>query len=153
MFPPGFLWAPLQRSVRVSGSGGGEGKPGLSPALGRALCARGCSGVPALGSAGAQVAAVCRPGLGLGERVGLSGHCGWGRVPVAGPSRLIWPLVSDWELAVCGMRGVPSELEASLFGVAAASTAIVARGHPMCRVVVGSGRLDEPVVERLWQVT
>ena len=72
---------------------------------------------------------------------------------MAGPSRLIWPLVSDWELAVGGMRGVPSELEASLFGVAAPSTAIVARGHPMCRIVVGSGRLDKPVVERLWQVT
>lgn len=72
---------------------------------------------------------------------------------MAGPSRLIGPLVSDWELALCGMRGVPSELETSLFGVPAPSTAIVARGHSVCRIVVGSGRLDKPVVERLWQVT
>lgn len=57
------------------------------------------------------------------------------------------------ELAVRGMRGVPSELEASLFGVPAPSIAIMARGHPVCRIVVGSGRLDKPVVERLWQVT
>lgn len=74
-------------------------------------------------------------------------------MPAAGPSRLIGPLVSDWELAVHGMRGVPSELGASLFGVPAPSIAIMARGHPMYRIVVGSGRLDKPVVERLWQVT
>lgn len=89
----------------------------------------------------------------MGRRDGLSGHCGWGRVLVAGSSRLIGPLVSDWELAVCGMRGVLSELGASLFGVPAPSTAIVAQGHPVCRIVVGSGCLDKPVVERLWQVT
>lgn len=49
--------------------------------------------------------------------------------------------LSNRELAVGAVMGIPFELGAFLFGVLAPWTAIVVRGSPTCRTV-GSGRLE-----------
>ena len=78
------------------------------------------------------------------------GVCCWER-PAADPSRLAGPFVLDWELALGGVVGAPCALGAFLFGVPAPSTAVVAQGSPVCKVVVGSGRLGKLVVGHLPQ--
>lgn len=122
MLPPGFIRAPLQRSVRVSVSRGGAGGcRGLLPVLGgAAVCARARAfgSISALTCVAAQAASCLQTvGQGLGRRDGLSrGGC-WQERPK--------PLISD-DLVTGGVMGTLREPGAFLFGVPVPSMATVA---------------------------